>query len=95
MLVEQLLQSQVFLDALLHEPSVSSRYEVKKFLDPSNYTEMSAVLTRIRARCRIISLNHVCPDTAFRDVSMLLRSEPTWNVHKPLKDIGKPPSPPC
>ena len=91
MLVELQQKLRVFLDALLHEPSLSSRYEVKKFLDPSNYTEMSTVLTRIRARHRIISLTHVCPDTPFRDVSMLLRSKPAWNVHKPLKDIGKPP----
>eukprot|EP00731_Ephydatia_muelleri_P003666 Em0001g3666a len=59
----------VFLDALLHEPSLSSRYEVKKFLDPSNYTENVY-------------------NAALRDVYMFFRSEPTWNVHKPLKDIG-------
>ncbi|KAL5518156.1 hypothetical protein EMCRGX_G003842 [Ephydatia muelleri] len=68
-LIERQQKLQVFLDALLHEPFLSSRYEVKKFLDPSNYTENIY-------------------DTALRDVSMFFRSEPTWNVVKPLKDIG-------
>ena len=68
-LVERQQKLQVFMDALLQESFLSSRYEVKKFLDPSNYTENVY-------------------DVALRDVSMFFRSEPTWNVVKPLKDIG-------
>lgn len=38
-LVERQQKLQVFLDTILMEPLLSSRYEVKKFLDPSSYSE--------------------------------------------------------
>ena len=70
---------------MLCEPLLANTWEVKRFLDPTTYSDEphgEVLLT-------LTLFYWISIEAALRNVSMVFRSHPEWTVTEPVRNIGK------